>query len=82
LCFNYTKKYIIGETITASLKELAIKNRLNKNFMVKYIGSICNTQNIQTTGRLRKLFAKEFEYNEATVNMENITNALVKELGY
>ncbi len=80
LCFNHTKKYTIGETITTSLKDLAQKNRLNKNFMVKYIGSISGTQNIQTTGRLRKLFAKEFEYDEATRNMEDVVNNLLKEL--
>jgi len=80
LCFNHTKKYSIGEAISKSIKDLAQKNRLNKNFMVKYIGSISSTQNIQTTGRLRKLFVKEFEYDSATVDMENITNELLKEL--
>ena len=40
LCFNHTKNYKIGETITNSLINLAKKNRLNGNFMVKYIGNV------------------------------------------
>ena len=80
LCFNHTKKYIIGETITKSIQDLAQKNRLNKNFMVKYIGSISITQNIQTTGRLRKLFVKEFRYDDVTSDIENVVNNLLKEL--
>ncbi len=81
ICFNHTRNYATGEIITKSLKELAQKNRLNKNFMVKYIGSISSTQNIQTTGRLRKLFAKEFKYSEATIDLENVVSKLLKEVG-
>jgi len=79
LCFNHTKKYIIGKTITESLKQLAQKNKLNKEFMVIYKGSISSTQNIQTTGRLRKLFVEEFEYEEATLNMEDVVDRLLQE---
>jgi len=81
LCFNHTKKFTIGESITNSIKDLAKKNRLNRDFMVKYIGNVNSVQNIQTTGRLRKLFAKEFPYNNATGDLENIANQLIKELG-
>ncbi len=81
LCFNHTKKYVIGETITKSLQQLVQKNKLNKEFMVIYKGSISSTQNIQTTGRLRKLFVEEFEYEEATLNMENVVDGLLQELG-
>ncbi len=81
ICFNYTKKYAIGEIITQSLTQLAQKNRLNKNFMVKYIGSISDTQNVKVTGRLRKLFAKEFRHDSATTDMENIVDRLLNELG-
>ncbi len=80
ICFNHTKKFAIGEAITNSIKELALKNKLNKNFMVKYIGSISSTQNIQTTSRLRKLFSKEFRYDDTTLDIEKIANKLLKEL--
>ena len=80
VCFNHTNKYIVGQTITKSLKQLSQKNKLNKEFMVIYIGSISSTQNIQTTGRLRKLFVEEFAYEEATLNMENVVDELLREL--
>jgi flagellar biosynthesis protein FlhG len=81
LCFNHTKRYSIGETITASLADLAQKNRLNKNFMVKYIGNIKVAPNIKVTGRLRKLFTKEFVGDSTVFDIENITDNLLKELG-
>ncbi len=81
ICFNHTNKYIIGETITNSIKELAQKNRLNENFMVKYIGSISATQNVQVTGRLRKLFVKEFVYDDVTQNIQKVVDNLLIELG-
>ena len=80
LCFNHTKKYTIGATITKSIQELAQKNRLNENFMVKYIGSISATQNVQVTGRLRKLFVKEFVYDDVTTDMQKVVDNLLNEL--
>jgi len=80
LCFNQTNKQLIGETITKSLKELAQKNRLNKNFMVKYIGSISDTQNVKVTGRLRKLFTKEFLSDQVTLDLDNIVSKILLEL--
>jgi flagellar biosynthesis protein FlhG len=79
ICFNHTAKYSIGENITNSIKELAKKNGLNKNFMVKYIGSINSIQNVQVTGRLRKLFAKEFSYDQVTESMAIIAQKIVAE---
>ncbi len=80
LAFNQTANYKIGESITQSLKELALKNRLNKNFMVKYIGNITNDLNIQTTGRLRKLFVKEFISGKSTLELDKIVNILREEI--
>lgn len=80
LCFNHTKNYTIGNTITNSIKKLSQKNQLNKNFMVKYIGSISSTQNIQTIGRKRLLFSKELGYDNATIDLENVVSELLKEL--
>ncbi len=80
ICFNHTKNYTIGDTITNSIKDLSQKNRLNKNFMVKYIGSISSTQNIQKAGRRRLLFVNEFKYDVATVDLENVVDKLLREL--
>jgi flagellar biosynthesis protein FlhG len=80
ICFNHTKKYSIGRNITNSLKDLAQKNRLNKNFMVKYIGSINGKQNVQVTGRLRKLFVQEFEHDEVTQDLDRIAHYVLMEL--
>jgi len=80
LLFNQTANYKIGETITKSLKDLAIKNKLNKHFMVKYIGNVSVDLNIATTGRLRKLFAKEFEGSVSSFDLNNIVNNVVKEM--
>jgi len=51
LCFNHTNSYQIGKTIVNSLVNLAKKNRLSKDFMVKYIGNVSTSANISTTGR-------------------------------
>jgi len=76
LAFNQTANYKIGQTITNSLIDLASKNRLNSNFMVEYVGNIVSDVNIQTTNRLRKLFAKEFVGSEATICLNKIVNSL------
>ena len=80
MVFNHTKTYRIGETITQSLINLASKNKLNKNFMVKYIGNITSDLNIQTTGRLRKLFVKEFIGSKSALDLDKIVNVLRKEI--
>ena len=80
LCFNHTKNYIIGETITNSLVNLAKKNRLNEDFMVEYIGNVSTSANISTTGRLRKLFTKEFIDDNSTKQLHLIIESLLKNI--
>jgi flagellar biosynthesis protein FlhG len=77
LCFNHTKKFQIGDTITNSLVNLAKKNRLNQNFMVKYIGNVSTSANISTTSRLRKLFAHEFANDEITLQLQKVIDILL-----
>ena len=80
LVFNQTKTFKIGETITQSLINLAKKNSLNKNFMVKYLGNIVADLNIATTSRLRKLYAKELAYSQAGQDINKIVDLLLKEI--
>ena len=80
LCFNHTKSFQIGETIANSLVDLAKKNRLNDDFMVKYLGNVSTSDNIPTTGRLRKLFTKEFSNNDITKQLQMVTNYLLKNI--
>ncbi len=80
LCFNHTKKYQIGETISKSLINLAQKNRLNPNFMIKYIGNVSTSTNISTTSRLRKLFAHEFINDHITLQLQKVIDILLKEI--
>jgi len=80
LVFNQTANYKIGEAITQSLKDLGLKNRLNKNFMIKYIGNVISDLNISTTGRLRKLFVKEFLGSSSTLDLEKVVHNLENEI--
>ncbi len=80
LCFNHTKNYQIGETIANSLVNLGKKNRLKDDFMVEYIGNVSTCANISTTGRLRKLFAKEFFVDETTNQLQLIIDKLLKNI--
>jgi len=80
LCFNHTKNFQIGETIATSLVNLAKKNRLNSNFMVKYIGNVSSSANISTTSRLRKLFAHEFENDEITKQLQRVIDTLLNDI--
>ena len=77
ICFNHTKNYQIGQTIANSLVNLAKKNRLNPNFMVKYIGNVSSSANISTTSRLRKLFAHEFANDEITKQLQRVIDTLL-----
>lgn len=77
LCFNHTKSYQIGLTITNSLENLARKNRLNPNFMLEYVGNVPTSKNISTTGRLRKLFSKEFKEQSVTRELEQVVETLL-----
>lgn len=78
LCFNHTKNHQIGLTIANSLENLARKNRLNSNFMIKYIGNVSTSKNVSTTGRLRKLFSKEFTQETVTQELNLIVNKLLE----
>lgn len=80
LCFNHTKNYQIGQTIANSLINLAKKNRLNSDFMLQYIGNVSTSANISTTGRLRKLFSKEFLDDETTKQLQVIIDFLLKNI--
>ncbi|MGB9801787.1 MAG: hypothetical protein ACPLSX_02390, partial [Arcobacter sp.] len=65
---------------TNSLQNLALKNRLNPNFMIEYMGNVSSSKNISTTGRLRKLFVNEFEDQLVTRELEFIVSSLLKKL--
>lgn len=80
LCFNHTPKYEVGETITKSITNLAIKNKLNRNFMVQYIGNISEMKSIAITGRLRKLFAKELENETVTFELKMVVDKLINSI--
>ncbi len=81
LCFNYTSKYEIGETITKSITKLALKNKLNRKFMVQYMGNISEMKSIAITGRLRKLFTKELRQEIASQELRMVVDNLVKQIG-
>ena len=80
LCFNHTRNYQIGESISTSLVNLAKKNRLNPNFMVKYIGNVSTSANISTTSRLRKLFAHEFANDDITKQLQRVIDTLLNDI--
>ena len=81
LCFNHTLKHDTGAAITKSIVNLAIKNQLNRKFMVKYIGNIPEDRTISSTGRLRKIFSKEFEDEGASIQMKMVVENLIQEIG-
>jgi flagellar biosynthesis protein FlhG len=81
LCFNYTSKYEIGETITKSITNLALKNKLNRKFMVQYMGNVSEMKSIAITGRLRKLFTKELKQEIASQELRIVVDKLVKQIG-
>lgn len=80
LCFNYTSRYATGDTITKSLKNLAIKNKLNRKFMVQYLGNVSEMRGIAITGRLRKLFTKELKQESATKELNLVINKLIDQI--
>lgn len=81
LCFNYTSKYEIGATITKSITNLALKNKLNRKFMVQYIGNIREMKSIAITGRLRKLFTKELQQEVASQELRMVVDNLIEQIG-
>ena len=81
LCFNYTSKYETGDTNTKSIINLALKNKLNRKFMVQYIGNISEMKNVAVTGRLRKLFAKELSGEVVSHELRVVVDNLIKQIG-
>lgn len=80
LIFNETKNYNIGETITQSLKKLALKNRLPKDFMVKYLGNVVKDENIVVCTRKRSLFLESLKGSESVKSFSTICEKLIKEM--
>lgn len=80
LCFNHTKTHKIGDTISKSLENLARKNKLSSNFMLKYIGNVSSSESVSTTSRLRKLFAKEFLDEAVTLELNRVIDALLNNI--
>lgn len=80
LCFNFTGKYEVGASITKSLKSLALKNKLNSKFMIQYVGNISKMDSISTTGRLRKLFTKEFKGDIVSSQLNQIVENLMRNM--
>lgn len=48
--------------------------------MLKYLGNVSMSQNIATTGRLRKLFTKEFEYDQTSVELGFVVDNLLNNI--
>ena len=80
LVFNKTKSYHIGETISESLKKLALKNKLPKNFMVKYLGNVVKDENVVTCTKKRRVFTQSEPLSLASVCFEKISNRLIDEV--
>jgi len=80
LVFNKTKSYQIGETISDSLKKLAIKNKLPKNFMVKYLGNVVKDENVVTCTKKRRVFTQSDPLSLASVCFEKISDKLINEV--
>lgn len=80
LCFNHTKTYQIGSTITNSLTQLARKNKINSDFMIKYQGNVATSANIQNIARMRKLLSKEFPSDPFVLELHLIADSLINNL--
>jgi len=80
LCFNHTKSDNIGVAISKSLINLAKKNRLKEDFMIKYIGSVPSSEKISSISRKKKIFVKEFPLDEVTIKLNKIIDNLLKNI--
>lgn len=80
LCFNHTKNDNIGQTVSNSLINLAKKNRLQENFMIKYIGSVPSSDKISSIGRVRKIFVNEFFSDEVSLKLKQISENILKNI--
>ena len=80
LCFNHTKNDTVGETISNSLINLAKKNRLKSEFVIKYIGSVPSSENITKIARARRIFVNEFPQEEASFRLHSIVDRVLKNI--
>lgn len=80
ICFNHTKSYEIGQTISNSLAALAKKNQISKDFMIKYLGNVSTSTNIQTVARMRKLFVREFPNDVSSSELGLVVDLIMKNL--
>lgn len=80
LCFNHTRTDVIGQKVSNSLVNLAKRNRLKENFMIKYIGSIPNSIRVSSLARARKLFLKEYPNEEVSLRLIDVGNNILKNL--
>ena len=80
LCFNHTKNDLVGETISNSLINLAKKNRLKSEFVIKYIGSVPSSENITKIARARRIFVNEFPQEDAAIKLHNIVDGVLKNI--
>ena len=48
--------------------------------MVQYMGNVSQMNSISTTGRLRKLFAKELKQDVASFELDVVVGHLLKDL--
>ena len=80
LCFNHTKNDLVGETISNSLINLAKKNRLKSEFVIKYIGSVPSSENITKIARARRIFVNEFPQEEASFKLHSIVDRVLKNI--
>jgi len=78
LIFNQTKNFSIGQTITNSIIKLAQKNNINKKFIINYFGNISQNMQVATTGRLRKIYTKEFPNDLVTYEFEKVLQELLR----
>lgn len=80
LCFNHTKSDNIGVAVSTSLINLAKKNRLKDDFMIKYVGSVPNSDKIPFVARTRKIFVEEFPYDEVSLQLRKIVENFLKNM--
>jgi len=80
LIFNSTDTYKLGELITNSLQTLIDKEK--DSLKIDYLGNIPPSNEILTTGRLRKLYAKEFPNLNSTVALIRVFNKILERVNF
>ena len=81
LLFNKTKSYTIGQTIAKSLIQLALNNRLPKDFLIKYLGNVVFDEAVIISSKKKKLFIQEGRVLESSKCLVKIAKNIVKEMG-